>query len=189
MADTKITGLAADVALVDADLVPAVIDVAGTPTTVKVTYSNFMRRKIVYKTALETLSSSSTLQNDDHLILPMGAPEIWFVEYTMFVGAASSDPDVKYSLSVPVACTWRLGAVGPIAGAAGADSDMRNISDTSGALALGAHAASDSMHLLRAYIVNPTNAGDAVLQWAQNTSDSDQLRVREGSYMVAYRYA
>lgn len=43
--------------------------------------------------------------------------------------------------------------------------------------------------LIMGWVVNSTNAGNVQLQWAQNTADASDTKVKAGSWLVAYKMA
>ena len=61
---------------------------------------------IVRKTADETVNNSAVLQNDDDLLLPIGANEIWRFEFVIY-GISNATADFKYSLVGPAASNVR----------------------------------------------------------------------------------
>lgn len=148
-------------------------------------------RSIVRKTADETVSASTSLQDDNHLIFAIGASEVWFVTYYLFVNANSDAGDFKFDITVPAAATTRQAIMGAATNASSNESSFRQQSHTTGN-ALGAgvvnSATIDSTIIAFAYIVNSTNAGNVTFRWAQlNASGTTTLLA--GSTLVAEKIA
>src|SRR3990167_11402530 len=57
------------------------------------------------KTADESVTSSTTLQDDDHLTFSIGASEEWVGSIFLSVGAALSTTGIKIAITVPTAAT------------------------------------------------------------------------------------
>lgn len=144
-----------------------------------------------YKTANETINNSATLQNDDHLFFPIGANEVWVVEYNLFVSAVSATSDFKIALALPAGATSAMSIVGLAAAAASAEADAKFQSFTSAATALtaGIQADSSSNGFVRyqAYVATAGTAGTVMMQWAQATANASDTVLRLGSFLLAHR--
>lgn len=135
----------------------------------------------IRKSADESVVSSITLQNDDHLTFAIGASETWIVEFVLFTNAPAA-PDIKVALTAPAGATCVVGA-----------GDWANISAGSGnagcgtAIAVTSGSPIEKMVVVAGTVVNSTTAGNITLQWAQNTSSATATTVRTGSYVVGYK--
>ena len=130
------------------------------------------------KTADESLVSSTTLQNDDHLFWSVVANTIY--ELSLHVTYNSGvTPDFKIGWTFPAGLTMTWAYIG--VDLAGAIVNRGNLIQTS-VLAQGG-AAGVEIHLaVFGVVVVGGTAGTLRLQWAQNTSDAGSTIVRAGSY-------
>jgi hypothetical protein len=141
-----------------------------------------VRPLLVRKTADETVNNSNVLQNDDELLFAVAANEIW--EFTIYVIYDSgATPDFKHNLTGPVASAIYEHDTGLTVAAAAAI--------TVGAAAwIGYGAGSPALGLIiRGIIVNGANAGNLQLQWAQNTADASDTKVKANSCIIAFKLA
>lgn len=150
------------------------------------------RSPITIKAADESVASSSTLQDDDHLQQWMGANETWIIEWTLFVESTSTTPDVKSAVTIPSGAAGQFGVIGADnAGTTSVASTRNNATELFGgsvAIATGSFSGITVLQLF-AYVVNGATPGYATLNWAQNTSDLAGVTVMKGSYLSARRVA
>ncbi|MFF4552701.1 hypothetical protein [Streptomyces sp. NPDC001422] len=150
----------------------------------------------IAKTADETVNSNTTLQNDDHLVLPavangvyVFALDLYMTEATDFVG------DFKMSFTCPAGATFDMHGAGAhvTALASGTSSDGEWIGKlaTSSAAATLAFGVGTGLTAVRVYgrLAMSSTAGNLQLQWAQNASDSSGTTLKAGSYMTMTRVA
>lgn len=142
--------------------------------------------KIVRKTADETVNNSSTLQNDDHLLLALASSEVWKFEFWLMYTSGST-PDFKAAITVPASATlvWEtLGATDTssvVYGAATitASGTSRDFASSTGTRFLK----------ITGIVANSTNAGNLQLQWAQNTATVSDTIVLTNSTLTAWKLA
>lgn len=140
----------------------------------------------VRKSADESVSSASTgstLQNDDELTFAIAANEIWIARYVLYVTTAAT-PDFKAAIDVPASATLLMQAAG-FSGGSIINTDHLETADAT-AIAFP-NCGTDNYIIIDATVENGANAGNVVLQWAQNTSDAGSTTVKEGSFLVANR--
>ena len=163
---------------------PTEIDVPATPTVVR-------------KTADGTVNNSVVLQNDNHLLLSVGANEVWLVEIFLLAQALSNTPDYKFGWAYPTGCViyWGSIATGDYNGLTtiGWTDNVTGRSKSaltreSGTLGIASFNGTEGI-ALRAIIVNGTTAGIANLQWAQNTATVTDTKVLANSCLVAHKLA
>lgn len=144
----------------------------------------------VRKSADESVTSSTALQNDDHLTLAIAANETWALEYILFLSGADAG-DFKSALSVPAGATGWRGGIGPGVAATSGESDGRFTvkGDFTNDLIFGTNVTDTVTALIRTIVINGANAGNVVLQWAQNTSNGTATQVRQNSHLLARRVA
>lgn len=138
----------------------------------------------IRKSADESVTSSTTLQNDDQLTFSIGANETYIVHITMnatmVTGGAGS---IKYTLTAPSGATCNTSAIG--ADGSGTSGEILNGScGTTGAYG---GSGTSSVENIDATITTGATSGSVTLQWAQNTSNGTATRVKAGSSLVAYK--
>lgn len=168
--------------------------IAGNLTVVGVGQMLFAR-----KTADETLTSDTTLQNDNHLTLSVAASAVYTFELMLMAQTASNDlaGDIKVGFTFPSASTLHFTGTGPN----NADLASGGSTNSNGEWIARNGATSGSTNIpygmsgtpigimLRGLLITGVNAGTLALSWAQNTSDPDTLTVLSGSWMRAVRVA
>lgn len=130
----------------------------------------------VVKGANETVTNSSTLQDDDHLAFDVGANQVWLLEFTMVGEASSSTPDAKLALSVPTGTTGQWGAFAPGLGIGGsvAYTHLVTSNATFAALPVGMQTNDNPPTCTVRGIIATTQAGTVRLRWCNNTAASGQ---------------
>lgn len=128
------------------------------------------------KSADESVSGSTTLQDDDDLFFAAGAGEEWAVMFVLQLAAANSTPDFKWQISAPV-------------DAVGHASDMNFNYET---LNFNAPSSTVSINvgnsqLIIAVGIKFVSAGNCKLQWSQAISNAGNTTVLQGSYMTAFK--
>jgi hypothetical protein len=142
---------------------------------------------VVRKTADESVTSSTTMQDDNHLLFAIGANEVWAFEmYVFYHGAAAGD--ISFALSVPSGATYRRGQMGLATGATTDTADVRIVSVTTGSSGLGAiNTSEQAMAIHTGVVVNGVNAGFVTLQWAQASISGTATTVLTNSYLKAHK--
>lgn len=140
----------------------------------------------LYKTANESVTSSTTMQDDNTFTFSVEANAFYFVEMHLVISCAdaTATPDFKSQWTVPASTTglrWRSG----LTTGATADTGDKSQIDTiaGGSAALGVLASSTKTFFIERISVDTAGtSGTMTLQWAQNASDSDPTIVEAGSY-------
>jgi hypothetical protein len=133
------------------------------------------------KTADETVTSSTTLQDDDHLVVAIEAGCNYIFSCFLSI-SANSTYGSKYDFSVP-------------SGASGfftASSIRHNQSPwvtRQNAIGTGTGTTffETGLMVLTGWVENPTNAGNFTLRWAQSTSSGTALTIQKTSFMTLTR--
>jgi hypothetical protein len=147
--------------------------------------------QFVYKAADETVTSSTTLQNDNDLTLPVVANGIYLVDLNLVaLDAGNFTGDLKTCLAYPTGSTVHVMGVGPhdTGLSSGTNStaewvartDQSGTSSTSTSYGAGTTAVTV---MIRALVIVGSTAGSVTLQWAQNTSDASGVTLKTGSWM------
>jgi hypothetical protein len=150
--------------------------------------------RFAYKTADESLTSSTTLQDDDHLLVPLAVGTYVVQAAYRVSGAAAGDVKIGWAFS-GTATGYREG-VGPSVAtadvlAAAVAQPVRAAtagtgSDFATAVPYGVDGTNYSAVLESAVMV-VTVAGTLKVQWAQNASSATATIVRQGSSLWARR--
>lgn len=147
---------------------------------------NDRRRKVVYKTAFEQVTSSTVLQDDDELTLPVTAGYIYVLRAQIFYSGATTG-DIKIAWSTPASTSmwWATTGYDETAAAHGAvvRSQFASLPTTErphGAVGTGGNATHLSVNGV--VIINTT--GNFTLQWAQRVADATATSVREASHLI-----
>jgi hypothetical protein len=142
---------------------------------------------IVRKPSDESLASSTTLQDDDHLQLTVAANDAWYCRYVLLADVPVT-PDIKIAFTFP---------------ASGRVAFQSSWFATDGTVTLGrwggtttptaAVAASGNTNqeslIIEGLFVNSSTAGTLILQWAQNTSDASAVVMKTHSTLWAVKLA
>lgn len=137
------------------------------------------------KTADESVSSSTTLQNDDVLKIALAASDAVEFSAVMFVSSTSSTPDFKMTFTVPSGASVRWHAE-YFDGANYQGSSVITGSGTTIPFQVAANVV--GMVKLTGIVVNGSNAGDLQLQWAQNTSNGTSVTVQQRSFLLGSKF-
>lgn len=143
--------------------------------------STFIGKTIVVpKATLETVTSSTTLQNDDELTFSIAANERWRGAITFPLNANSSG-GFKFDITAPSGATGNCAMFG-------------NNSYTVAwhAIGTGGGATANAINVpitITFDVTNSTNAGSITLRWAQNASFGSGTTVGNGAVLIAVRTA
>ena len=136
---------------------------------------------IVRKTADEIVNNSTTLQNDDHLLLAVAANEIWeIILITRLAGVA--DASCKGAFTVPTG-----GAIARQTALKTGGTGLEEV-DATTSFEIGSTSVMTSYtSLARCVYIGGSNAGNVQLQWAQLTATVGDTTMRANSFIIAYK--
>lgn len=146
---------------------------------------------IVTKGTTESVTSSTTLQNDDELFLSVEANATYIME-AYIAHSSPTAADIKIGFTGPASATMAWGGVGVAtistssAAATEMETRLRTISE---ALSFGGAASSGTTALLSGTLITSGTAGTLQLQFAQVVSDGSASQVRAGSWLKLQRTA
>ena len=126
----------------------------------------------------ESVQNSSTLQNDDSLALVLGANRTYIIDGVIFVSSGSAVPDLKIGFSVPSGATTSMAYM---------NDESRGVlatGDTSQGISLPGSSTQVPVHF-SGTVVTASTAGDMILRWAQDSSNSNVTTIHAGSYIRA----
>lgn len=177
------------------DLTDVVISSPTTGQLLKYNGTNWVNQGLavgdivfVRKTADESVTSSTTLQNDDHLFFSVAANEIWAVKFVLLYTGATAG-DFKVNVTVPSGATYRLGIHGLQETAAGATTfQTSTLTEGSGSYVFGCSGAS-ALGILDGTVEIGANAGTIQLQFAQGTSSGTATTLFAKSYVSGLKAA
>lgn len=143
------------------------------------------------KTADETVTSNTTLQNDDELAVALATATTYRLESRLYVfGAAAGD--IKVALAFPANTTVQAFGghsivTGAVTVATSADVEARAVvtqtASPTTALSFGVPDTNGIVVTLSATVVTTSTAGTLNLQWAQNSSSGTGTIVKIGSWL------
>lgn len=151
----------------------------------------------VWKTTDESVTSSTTLQNDDDLALPVEANATYALS-GFLVWTGNETGDIKFGFDFPASSTLHWGMVGPddtstgfnSGGTRGAGEWFVRINQTAGGSVIQfAGSTAPLMGLLEGTLFTGATAGTLQLQWAQFTSNGTATTLKAGSRMSLRRLA
>jgi hypothetical protein len=125
------------------------------------------------KSADETVTSSTTLQNDDHLLVAVASNTTYLLEL-VFMFNANASGDLKTTFTVPSGTTGTLCATTDAGSSAGISMTSTPVWDGTGA---------DEQARLWGRVVTSATSGTIRLQWAQNASFGTGTIIRNGSFL------
>lgn len=125
------------------------------------------------KTADETVTSSTTLQNDDHLFVSVAANTTYLLELD-FVFSANASGDLKTTFTVPSGTTGSLNMTSDAGTSTGVSMTSTAVWDGTG---------TDEQARIFGRVVTSSTAGTVRLQWAQNASFGTGTIIRNGSFL------
>jgi hypothetical protein len=143
----------------------------------------------VVKPASETVTASTTLQDDDDLLYSLAASSTYEVEVFLIVSNSTAG-DVKTAFSIPSGATGSRLCVGPT------DTAAAFTSRTQTQMRLTAHGWATSVAyqidtsnvvIVERGIIVTSSAGTLKLQWAQNASSGTGTKVETNSYLKITR--
>lgn len=145
------------------------------------------------KTADESVTSSTTLQNDDHLFYTIGAAGTYLIDaWLIGTSAANAAGDIQVGFSFPTG-TLAFSGIGPDPALASGTLGQTNwagiASATSGTSAFGWGLSTSALGLVIRGSFIATGTGTLRLMWAQLSSSASASTLKAGSYMRVQQVA
>lgn len=132
---------------------------------------------LAVKTADESMTSDTTLQNDDHLVVTLEASTTYVFELVLFVSEGGGS--VKAAFVVPSGSSLIWDSDSAVTGFVTASGSSERITTTTG----------DSTARLGGRVTTGGTPGDLQLQWAQNGSTPATSTLKAGSWIEARKVA
>lgn len=153
---------------------------AGTVTDIRVLIVGGKSNDLfVRKTADESVTSSTVLQNDNHLVVALAANSTYLIELGLF-HVADTAGDTKIDLACPAGVTTLFGDQEENATAVDLSTTSKVLSDSTGIVRLSQ---------LWGIVRTAGTAGNMQLRFAQNTSSATATTMKADSYMTAKKVA
>ena len=130
----------------------------------------------IRKTPLETVNNSTTLQNDDNFVFPVGTYQTWIVDIYLLLRSGAV-PDFKFDFVVPAGASY----VGTTIESAGITHWIN------AGHAITSSAGEWIQPQLHAAFATGATAGTVQFRWAQNTAEASNTEVGEDAVLVARR--
>lgn len=142
----------------------------------------------VRKTANEGVTSSTTLQNDDHLVVALNANQTYEIEGMLYVATDNNGHDLSLAFTVPTGATMKIGYHSVQEnGATVREADVLTSSGTAGTV-VDLVTSSDNIIFLSGLVRTAGTAGDVQLQWSDDNSGGTQtVTLQTDSYIKVQR--
>ncbi|MFJ8995611.1 hypothetical protein ACIRQH_35050 [Streptomyces sp. NPDC102279] len=169
----------------------------GLAVTGNLSVTGIGQLQYIAKTADETVNSSATLQNDDHLVLPVVANAVYTFVLDLYMSEATDYVgDFKMSFTCPTGATFDMHGAGahttdlasPATSSNGEWIAKLATSSAAATLAFGVGSVLTGVRIFGRLVMSST-AGSFQLQWAQNASDASGTTLKAGSFMQMTRVA
>lgn len=148
---------------------------------------------VATKTALESVTSSTALQNDDELVLPVEASAVYEMALVLFHDSdATVAGDIKIAWTGPAgaALSWGVhGANTSVTTSTGVGSVNMQTRTIAEFASFGGGDSAGTTALAFGTLTTAGTAGTLQLQWAQETSNAVATNVRAGSRLTLRRTA
>ncbi|MEV0149115.1 MULTISPECIES: hypothetical protein [unclassified Nonomuraea] len=162
--------------------------VVGSPPTSADINRYFQQRAHVIKPADESITSSITLQNDDHLVLSVSANTAYWVEaFIRYDGATTGDLRIGWSIPSGATLEWTSNGLADTATSTADDLWRRRRSATQDEICGAVGAGTDLLALPEGLLRVGATAGQIRLRWAQGTSSATATRVFQRSMLMISR--
>ena len=145
---------------------------------------------IVRKTADESVTSSTVLQNDDVLLFPVAANEIWLFRLGLVYTGIQATGDIKLAFTFPAAGEIAASAVLRDASGTFVYKDWTGTTTPSSSQIAEAIGATVKRYLpIEGIFINAGTGGNVTLQWAQGASNATATTMRINSTLWAVKLA
>lgn len=140
----------------------------------------------VTKASNESVSSSTTLQNDNELTFNIAASGAYRFSGVIIASSASGTPDMHCSFTVPTNASllWFFTAG---SSSVSTTSGGGTVSNTTGG-AININSAEDTIIHVEGLVVAAGTGGAVTFVWAQNTSNGTATTVEAGSFLAYSKF-
>ncbi len=134
------------------------------------------REELVRKTSDETVTSSTTLQNDNDLVYTMIASHTWAFKL-VFRASSAAGSALKCNFTAPSGATWY--ALGSTHGSSGTSMESGGSDFATAGLTSGGR-----LSVIEGIVTCSSTAGNFQFQWAQVASSGTALAVHTNSHLL-----
>lgn len=131
---------------------------------------------LVVKASAEIVNNSATLQDDNELLLAVGALELWYFD-VMILFDSSAVADIKVGFSGPSGSTITWGRT---------SLETTLLTESNSRTDPGAGVGTQVGRQYSGFIKVSTTAGNLQFRWSQNTAEVSNTTVQAGSILLAY---
>lgn len=134
------------------------------------------------KTQDESIDTSTTLQDDNHLTFPVKAGEVWGIS-AYLICEYNTSGQIKVGINGPTSGFFQIAASENCNGVTPAYGTQTSLNTGISLVVVGAIAGVIEM----VGAIAPNADGTVAVQWAQAVSNGAATTVKAGSYLIAYR--
>lgn len=140
----------------------------------------------IRKTADKTVTSSTALQDDDHLSFAIAANETWlFQAFLDYEAVDAEDIIVAFNAPAGAALSWSGHGKDIVGGATTDEINVLTQQTIDASLSYGGSAGIRTSIFIMGSVANGGTSGAFQLRWAQRVSGGTGTIVRAGSYLTA----
>lgn len=156
----------------------------------RVTVADYPKVRVIKKAASETVTNSTTFQDDDDFSVTLDAGKTYRIELCAVVtGPAAADVKFQWTVTGGVLALTNRHCIGPATGVTDALSTSMRANGAPGLLT-GVSYGTDGTNgsrIVETFLVETTTnntSGTLTLQWAQNTANVTGTAMNVNSYLV-----
>ena len=179
------TGTSSDLIIVGGGTITLIYSATLTKWSIISTTGAIPFSLFIVKSADESVTNSTTLQDDDHLLFPVGANETWNFEAALFVDGNSGH--IKYAIDVPSGTLkidirqWAGTGVG------NTPHEIVTVDNTATTTSFDINNTGTSSAYINGLVTSGGTGGSVIIRWAQRSSNGTPTYVRQNSYLKATR--
>jgi hypothetical protein len=148
----------------------------------------WLQQDWVIKPSDESVVSSITVQNDDHLFLSLAAnTQYWFETFIIYDGHLDGGFRLNWTIPASAAIHWTHGGLRASAGTSVGEVSRTAFTDTVNPAQIGCVTGSVTTVVGEGRITTAGTAGTMRARWAQLTSHATATRVLTGSALLVTR--
>lgn len=135
----------------------------------------------VIKPSDESVTSSTTLQDDDAFTFALKANTKYVISGGLFATSTVAQPDIKIAFTVPSGATMDIGYL-----AQGGSSRTAELLETSGTASAQIDIPANTNTLIQQFgsVVTSSTSGNLQLKWAQFSSNATATKIKQGSFIT-----
>jgi hypothetical protein len=150
---------------------------------------NSTLHRLAYKASDESVTSNTTVQDDNDLLFAIAASEIWVARFTVVVVDGSGAANFRWTLTWPAGGTGSFSSLSVNPGDLATQTRRRHVTISGNEVIAASSASTAEVLEIYGVIVNSTTAGNLLLRWAQGTSNGTAVTVKTGSNITGMKLA